>query len=141
MPDREPILDRDFCDLAETWGVDPDLMQKVQLSAIDFEQETRRRVWIISGYRTKEEQRRLGRSGRPAAPDDVSTHRSCPATGVDISLGAGPTRTMRAIWGRIVVMNGLRWGGNDGCPPGTCDDIGIPFDWEHVDLGRRAPGR
>lgn len=30
-------------------------------------------------------------------------------------------------------MNGLRWGGG-----GPVDDIGIPVDWNHLDLGPRV---
>jgi len=119
--------------VAARWRVDQDTMARVVLSAGEFHQETRRHVEIISGYRTAGEQSRLARTGRPAAPDSVSTHRSCPATGVDVSLGFGPTRVMKAIWGRIVVMNGLRWGGG-----GPVDDGGIPLDWAHVDRGPRA---
>ena len=107
-------------------------MERVQLSAEDFFAETRRDVWIISGYRTRHEQSQLCRRGRPTAPDELSTHRSCPATGVDVSLGFGPTRVQKAIWGRIAVMNGLRWGGG-----GAVDDGGIPLDWGHVDRGPR----
>lgn len=118
--------------MAGRWGVDEETMRRVVLSAEEFEQETRRAVRIISGARSRGEQRRLGRSGRPAARDDLSTHRSCPATGVDISLGPAPTRVMKAIWGRIVVLNGLRWGGG-----GAVDDGGIPLDWGHVDRGPR----
>jgi len=108
-------------------------MRKVVLSAQDYEMETRGTVDIISGYRTSEEQARLRRSGRPTANDRVSTHRSCPASGVDISLGIVPTRVQKAIWGRIAVMNGLRWGGG-----GPVDDGGIPVDWQHVDVGPRS---
>ena len=39
---------------------------------------------------------------------------------------------MKAIWGRVAVMNGLRWGGG-----GAVDDGGIPLDWAHVDRGPR----
>ena len=108
-------------------------MRRVVLSAEDYFEETRGRVWIISGYRTRTEQFDLARRGRPTAPDDVSTHRSCPATGIDVSLGFAPTRVQKAIWGRIVTMNGLRWGGG-----GAVDDGGIPLDWGHVDRGPRV---
>ena len=40
---------------------------------------------------------------------------------------------MKAIWGRVAVMNGLRWGGG-----GAVDDGGIPLDWQHVDRGPRT---
>jgi len=108
-------------------------MRRVQRSADAYVQETAGTVDIISGYRTRAEQASLGRRGRPTARDDLSTHRSCPATGVDISLGIAPTRVQKAIWGRIVVFNGLRWGGG-----GRVDEGGIPIDWQHVDLGPRA---
>lgn len=108
-------------------------MSRVVVSAGEFLLETGREVQIISGYRTANEQRLLARSGRPATADSLSTHRSCPATGVDVSLGFGATRVMKAIWGRTVVLNGLRWGGG-----GAVDDGGIPLDWGHVDRGPRA---
>lgn len=47
-------------------------------------------------------------------------------------MGPLPTRIMKAIWGRIVTLNGLRWGGG-----GLVDDGGIPIDWQHVDRGPR----
>lgn len=118
--------------MARIWGVDPSVLLATRAAAARFEEETRREVWITSGYRTKAEQDALRSEGRPAAPDNVSTHRSCPATGIDISLGFLPTRVQKAIWGRHVVMQGLRWGGG-----GPVDDLGIPDDWQHVDRGRR----
>lgn len=132
MPEREVITDGDVCQLSARWGVDGETMRRVWLSAEDFRAETGGSVWIISGYRTRAEQVALGRSRRPTAPDDLSTHRSCPATGVDVSLGFVPTRVQKAIWGRIAVMNGLRWGGG-----GSVDEVGIPVDWGHVDRGPR----
>jgi len=108
-------------------------MKRVVLSADQFLLETGRDALIISGFRSRAEQEKLARSGRPTAPDQLSTHRSCPATGVDVSLGALPTRVMKATWGRIAVLNGLRWGGG-----GAVDDGGIPLDWGHVDRGPRA---
>ena len=133
LPERETIgLDADVCALSSRWSVDEETMARVVLSAWDYEEETRLPVTLISGYRTRREQRRLGQAGRPAARDDLSTHRSCPATGVDVSLGLAPTRVQKAIWGRIVTLNGLRWGGG-----GRVDDGGIPLDWGHVDRGPR----
>lgn len=131
---REFITDADECDLAERWGVDLDTMHRVVLSAQDYEQETLgQRVSIISGFRTKNEQRQLGRQGRPTAPDALSTHRSCPATGVDISIGLLPSTFMKNTWGRIALVNGLRWGGGGPIDPDTL----IPLDWRHVDRGPR----
>jgi len=107
-------------------------MQRVVLSADQYDAETRSPIQIISGWRSQREQRDLRTGGRPAAVDALSTHRSCPATGVDVSLGFAPTRVQKAIWGRIATMNGLRWGGG-----GEVDDGGIPLDWGHVDRGPR----
>lgn len=123
-----------MCALAKRWGVAVDTMWRVFLSAEDFELETGgRRVSIISGWRSRNEQRQLGRQGRPTAPDELSTHRSCPATGVDISLGVLPSNFMKATWGRITLINGLRWGGGGAVDP----DSLIPLDWPHVDRGPR----
>lgn len=134
MPEREFITDSNDCDLAERWTVDVDVMRRVWLSAQRFELETGgRRVEIISGFRTREEQRRLGRQGRPTAPDDLSTHRSCPATGVDISLGFIASQFMKVTWGNVALANGLRWGGGGPVDP---DNL-IPLDWRHVDRGPR----
>ncbi len=132
-PPRE-VIDgtSDPCRLSGRWGVDPDTMTRVVASAAQYTAETALPVELISGFRTRAEQKSLGRSGRPTARDDLSTHRSCPASGVDVSLGFAPTRVQKAIWGRIVVMNGLRWGGG-----GEVDSGGIPLDWPHVDRGPR----
>jgi len=132
MPTREVLTGADVCALSQTWAVDPDVMRRVQRSADAYTQETASPVDIISGFRTRAEQAALGRRGRPTARDELSTHRSCPATGVDISLGFAPTRVQKAIWGRIVTFNGLRWGGG-----GQVDEGGIPVDWQHVDRGPR----
>ena len=133
MSERERVGPfTDPCELAGRWGVSADTMERVVLSAQQYTQETALPVDIVSGFRTARAQERLGAAGRPTAPDEVSTHRSCPATGVDISLGLFPTRVQKAIWGRVVTMNGLRWGGGGGV-----DDGGIPVDWQHVDRGPR----
>jgi len=134
VPEREVIALADPCTLAETWGIDPETMRRVFLAAELYENFTRSPVWIISGYRTRLEQLALRRSGRPAAPDELSTHRSCPATGVDISLGTLPSREKKMFWGQMVESVGLRWGGGS-----EVDEGGIPLDWPHVDLGPRHP--
>jgi len=134
VPERERITDSTDCVLAEKWGVQLDTMARVWLAAETFELETGgRRVSIISGFRTREEQRRLGRMGRPTAPDNLSTHRSCPATGVDISLGFNASNFMKVTWGNIALRYGLRWGGGGDVDP---DNL-IPLDWRHVDRGPR----
>lgn len=134
MPEREFITDSDPCALAGRWGVSLAVMERVYLSAQDYELQTQgQRVSIISGFRTKAEQAALGRRGRPTAPDELSTHRSCPATGVDISLGFMTPSFQKVLWGRIVLVNGLRWGGGGPTDPDTL----IPLDWRHVDRGPR----
>lgn len=116
-----------------TWGVDEGVIQRVFQAAELFERFTARPVWIISGYRTRFEQMELGRRGRPAAEDRLSTHRSCPATGVDISLGSLPSVDLKLFWGQMVESVGLRWGGGS-----RRDERGIPSDWQHVDRGPRT---
>jgi len=136
VPEREVLTDRDHCDIAQRWAVSVDTIQRVQLAAADFFTETGRRVWIISGWRSRAQQNALSRAGRPTAADDRSTHRSCPATGVDISLGPVPSGFLKATWGRFTLIHGLRWGGGGGVDP----DSGIPLDWQHVDTGPRQAG-
>jgi len=128
---REVITLSDPCVLAVLWGVDQDVMDRVFRAAELYQNFTRSPVWIISGSRTRWEQMQLSRTGRPTAPDAVSTHRSCPATGVDISLGSRPSRAKKLFWGQMVEVNGLRWGG------GSRIQDGIPLDWPHVDRGPR----
>jgi len=132
VPEREVITDAEACELAVRWKVSMDTMARVWFAAQDFLIETGRPVSIISGWRSPEEQRRLSRQGRPTAPDNLSTHRSCPATGLDVSLGARPSGFLKATWGTWTLRHGLRWGGG-----GKVDGGGIPLDWQHVDTGPR----
>jgi len=125
----------DCATLCERWGIAPELA--ASLLVVD---ERWRATFpglggpsIISGFRTREEQEELSEQGRPAAPDDLSTHRSCPATGADLSLPVAVTADVKVDFGMIVMVAGLRWGG--GSP---LDEQGIPTDWNHVDLGPRA---
>lgn len=133
MPEPEKITGENWCELARRWGVAADTMKRVALSAEDYDAQTGAEVVkITSGHRTLAEQEALRRAGRPTAPPDRSTHLSCPATGVDVSLGFAPTRFEIATWGRVTLVNGLRWGGG-----GKVDEAGIPLDWQHVDRGPR----
>ena len=133
MPAREPLTGADPCELADRWVVDPQVMIRAVQCANAFTRETGREVLIISGHRTAAEQRALEKAGRPTAAPELSTHLSCPATGIDINAGFGVTNVLKAIWGRIVVMHGLRWGGGSQVDPKT----GIPADWNHIDAGPR----
>ena len=135
MHERERIDLENWCELAGRWGVSEDTMRRVAYSAQRYALETGGRlVHIVSGFRTAAQQDALRRRGRPAAPNNLSTHLSCPATGVDIDLGFGPTGFQKVTWGRIVGMNGLRWGGGGPVGEGL-----IPVDWQHVDMGPRNP--
>jgi len=124
------------CTVSRRWTVDTEVVRRVMRAATQFELETGRPVRIISGHRSIGKQLELKRRGRPAADPSVSTHTSCPSTGVDVSMGFGITNVMKVIWGRIIVFEGLRWGG------GSCIDrtTGIPKDWNHVDAGPRSGG-
>jgi len=88
---------------------------------------------IISAFRTREHQLQLAKEGRPAADPDVSTHCSCPATGVDVRLnGVEAGNYEKALLGEGALRVGLRWGGGSPAPGG------IPVDWNHLDLGPRT---
>lgn len=130
--EHETLVGADYCDLARRWKVDPDIMRRLVLSSEDMERETKREPFIISGWRSRAEQEALRQAGNPTASDETSTHRSCPATGVDITLGFGVVVTEKHIWARILFMNGLVWGGRS-----AFDDDLIPIDWQHVDAGPR----
>ena len=132
MPEREVLAGRDPCELATTWLIDERLAKRIVQAADLFLMLERSPVWVISGHRSALEQRALGRLGRPTAPVGLSTHTSCPATGADISLGTLPSMGRKKLWGTLVQVEGLRWGGGS-----DLDDHGIPSDWQHVDLGPR----
>ena len=121
------------CEFQQEWALDTRLADRLDNVFADWERETRIPIRIISGFRSDAEQIELGRKGRPTAPVSRSTHTVCPAQGADIRISGFVTRLMKARFGRIAVMNGLRWGG--GSP---VDDVGIPSDWNHLDLGPRA---
>jgi len=130
----ELLTGQEICQQADRWGVDPRVLTLATVAALRFERQTGRSVRIISGFRSESEQADLRKRGRPTAPDDLSTHRTCPATGIDVSLGALPSRVLKATWGLIVTEVGLRWGGGS-----KVDSGGIPTDWAHLDSGPRQP--
>lgn len=124
----------DACSLAQYWGLGEPLARRLAAAINSFEIETGKTVSVISGYRTIAEQLQLIRMGRPAVSPERSTHTTCPASGADIRIGGMVNSQTKDIWGRIVVINGLRWGGGSPRDPQT----GIPSDWQHVDLGPRS---
>lgn len=149
MPLPESLaLDRDPCAFAERWGIRVDLGGLLLLLARVIIQDPRLKqlirtvdsIKMISGFRSKESQDALRRQGRPAADDEKSTHRSCPATGADVRLEGlmDPTTSAEAreAWqsiGQIATRIGLRWGGGSPVDPST----GLPVDFNHFDLGPR----
>jgi len=134
MPARERVLGAPLCDLVGRWLIAPKVLVKLRAAAINFENQTGRQVFLISGWRSQRAQEALEASGRPTAPEDLSTHRTCPATGADIDLGFLVSNLMKAVWGSSVVFAGLRGGGGSPIDPET----GIPTDWAHVDDGPRS---
>lgn len=119
--------------LCKDWGVSSELAVRLSAALSQAERETGLEWTIISGYRSPERQEELRRQGRPTAPPGLSTHTTCPATGADVRVASFPSNALKATWGRIAVINGLRWGGGSPVDPET----GIPSDWNHVDLGPR----
>lgn len=127
------------CDFSQRWRISLDLA----LRLVVLSDRLPWGVQIISGHRTNREQDELRRQGRPTAPNSLSTHTACPASGADLQLvGITPTEFVKAQFGRAVMetnMYGarnaplLRWGGGGAYDP----DTGIPDDWNHVDLGPR----
>lgn len=130
----ESLEGRTCEDLASRWGIAPELAALLLLLDQVWERQHPGlgHLRIISGFRSRQEQEELERAGRPAAPDHLSTHRTCPATGADLALPIAADDSSKIELGRLAMLVGLRWGG--GSPP---DPRGIPVDWNHVDLGPR----
>ena len=123
---------QEVCDLQRKWSIAPELANRLWRMA----QNIPFGLTIHSGMRTEAEQDALRATGRPTAPNDLSTHLSCPATGADVrfTLGAANLeKTSQVQFGYFAVLSGLRWGGGGAIDPAT----GIPLDWQHLDLGPR----
>lgn len=119
--------------VVQRWGVSCELATRLAQMERVFQNDTGHLLEVFSGFRTCEDQERLRREGRPAAPCDRSTHTTCPATGADVRpQGVFPSDQVKQQFGAAATLAGLRWGG--GSPT---DDRGIPTDWNHVDLGPR----
>jgi uncharacterized protein YcbK (DUF882 family) len=128
----QTINGTDCYELVERWLISPQLAVRLMLMADNFHRRTSVGLKIISGFRTAAEQAELRSAGRPAAEDQRSTHRSCPATGADLTPEMAATHTVRILFGEAAFLSGLRWGGGSGL-----DANGVPSDWNHVDLGPR----
>jgi len=120
----------DPCVLARQWGLAEALADALvrMASTLEFP------FSIISGLRTIAQQNALRAAGKPAAPNNVSTHLACPATGADLWPSIAVTSVVKARMGAEAVFSGLRWGGGSPIDPET----GIPDDWNHFDLGPRT---
>ena len=115
------------------WGVSGEVACRAIRMAELFRQYAGRDLTIISGYRSREEQIALRERGRPAADPDLSNHTTCPARALDFYVPGGAlSNTLKLAFGRAAQEAGFRWGG--GSP---LNDVGIPSDWNHVDLGPR----
>jgi hypothetical protein len=143
------LTDKNPCDFAQRWGlridvgtialalaraivVDPRLQGLVRSISL---------IKMLSGYRTEEEQRSLIARGGNVAPDHLSTHRSCPATGFDLRveglMNPGSDPQAAAAWriiGALAQQVGLRWGGGSKWNAA----LGIPSDFNHFDAGPRV---
>jgi len=125
----------DPCVISLEWGIELRLATKLVAGAEAFEiftaGQTSRVPRIISGFRMAEKQLRLEAAGRPAAPVELSTHTTCPATGADLSIGFLPPKLLKFELGHQMTLQGLRWGG------GSAVVNELPEDWNHFDLGPR----
>lgn len=119
----------DPCQLATHWLI----AEQLARALVEMTRELAFPLRINSGYRTAEQQQQLREQGRPTAPDNLSTHLTCPATGADVEPAIAHTNYTIAEMGAAGVKQGLRWGGGSPTDPET----GIPSDWVHFDLGPR----
>jgi len=132
---RVLTTDQDPCKVADEWGLDDALSQAIwSLATIWVFIEVPWLRWpirIISGLRTVQHQ--LDLDNPLAAPWQLSTHTSCPATGVDLDMPGASDDDWLAL-GRLWERKGGRWGG--GAPR---DARGLPIGAErhHFDLGPR----
>ena len=119
----------DPCELAKKWKIDPYIARRIvaMCNSVPFPFQ------IISGFRTASQQEELIAAGK-GAPVELSTHCSCPATGVDLWPLVTVTNIVKASLGAAGTYENLRWGG--GSP--VDEDTGIPEDWNHFDMGPRA---
>jgi hypothetical protein len=128
QPIEIPATPEMICDLAVRWGIAPELAKRLFAMRADLPFG----LSIRSGYRTAAEQEELRKARRQTAPDDLSTHLSCPATGADLDVHVPVTLLVKQIFGDAARNAGLRWGGGS-----KLDLYDIPSDWNHVDLGPR----
>lgn len=128
---KAPVPVETVCAVARRWRISEMVAAKLSVlaAALPFG------ISIISGYRTPEEQDQLRAEGRPTAPNNVSTHLSCPATGVDVWPDIAVVNAVKATLASEAYRVGFRVGGGSAVDPET----GIPSDWNHLDLGPRVP--
>lgn len=127
------IADSTCAELLEAWTIEPELAERITATARSFRNATDRNLFIISGHRTEAEQNRLRSEGRPTAPNALSNHVICPARAVDVRMEGFPSSSLKRVLGTAATKHGLRWGGGS-----NLDELGIPADWNHFDLGPRT---
>lgn len=123
-----------FREFVNHWGLRGDVASDALELGECYQRSAGGKLWIISGFRTEEEQRRLIARGGPVAEVGLSTHTSVPATGFDIGTDFELGREGWRVVGYCAACLGLRWGG--GSP---MDQHGIPLDKNHFDRGPRTP--
>lgn len=133
IPEKVPPAEdwEAVCALSARWLIAPELGMRIAKMAGELPYD----VQIISGWRSADTQAALIGAGGPAATEEKSTHRTCPATGADLWLPTvTPVPAVKAAFGVAAMRAGLRWGGGSRVDPTT----GIPEDWNHVDMGPRT---
>ncbi len=128
---RPRRIEDDPCELARRWLLDATLAEMlVRLDRMARERFAATGIgwpglWIISGFRSKEDQARLN----PSAPQ--SLHTRCPSLAVDLRLGSsfeGRLPGDDSIWqilGGMWQFMGGRWGGSFRDPDLNHFDLGV----------------
>lgn len=127
----EPWMDP--CPFAQKWQIS----LKLARALVSMANNLPFSIAMHSGFRTAERQAELEEEGRPTASEETSTHRTCPATGADLTVSIWVTNAVKLELGHAAVLAGLRWGGGSRLVE-VIHGIGLPLDWNHVDLGRRS---
>lgn len=128
-----PAAPNAFRAFVEYWGLSEQTAGKALALGQCYADVIGSALWIISGYRTAEQQAYLrAQPDSMAAGEETSTHRTYPATGFDIGTDFELTEDQWWVVGQCAQCVGLRWGG--GSPPRA---NGQPIDRNHFDEGRR----
>ena len=126
----------EVCAFRNKWLLHPTLLDKLMRAQAELPFGLK----VRQGHRTRAEYEALKRAGRPVTPTyEMSTHAQCPSQGADMDIEIAVTNVTKALFGSAIVRAGLRWGGrSDG--GGIDPETGIPYDWNHVDMGPVSRG-